>query len=415
MSVGIRKLTDRAAADRPLDGLSEPAAHSVERRRFLAQALGGACVLCGAGAVAHCLGGERLGFAGPALAQPGPAQPAGDDRFVADARYWEAKGEVAACKLCPRQCEVPRDERGYCGVRENRGGQYKTLVYSRPCSLAIDPIEKKPLFHFLPASQAFSLATAGCNIECKFCQNWQTSQMRPEQVESIYAPPSQIVDLAKSKGCASIAFTYTEPVVFYEYMFDIAAQARRQGVHSVMISNGYIQKQPMTDLCKELAAVKIDLKAFTESFYQDVCHGQLRPVLDTLELLKSLGIWFEIVVLIIPTLNDGEDECRNMCRWIKETLGPDPPVHFTRFHPMYKLENLPSTPVDTLTRNYQIARAEGLRYPYVGNVPGHAGENTYCHSCGKQVIQRVGYVTRSQLKPGGECPYCQAKIAGFWG
>ncbi|MCX7015164.1 MAG: AmmeMemoRadiSam system radical SAM enzyme [Candidatus Sumerlaeota bacterium] len=390
----------------------------VERRRFLAQVLGGACALGGAAALggwALKRGLAPLSTATTAAAAPGPADSGKyDERCVADARYWQAEGEIIRCKLCPRECTVPRDERGYCGARENRGGQYKTLVYSRPCTLAIDPIEKKPLFHFHPASQAFSLATAGCNVECKFCQNWQTSQMRPEQIEYIYATPQDIVRLAKEKGCASIAYTYTEPVIFFEYAFDTTVEARKQGVDAVMISNGYIQKEPMTEMCKHISAVKIDLKAFTEQFYKDVCHGELKPVLATLELLKASGVWFEIVVLIIPTLNDGEAECRDMCRWVKATLGPDVPIHFTRFHPLYKLENLPMTPVETLERNYNMAKAEGLRFPYVGNVPGHKGESTYCPSCGKPVIERYGYVTRSNLKPGGACPNCDAKIPGVF-
>jgi pyruvate formate lyase activating enzyme len=380
----------------------------VGRRRFLARSLGGACGLCAAGAL---VGVQAQGL----IAEPaGKLPPDENEKFVADARYWKEQGEVVVCELCPRKCEVPRDERGYCGVRENRGGKYKTMVYARPCSLGVDPIEKKPLFHFIPASGALSLATAGCNVECKFCQNWQTSQMRPEQLSSQYAPPKRIVDMALERKCRSIALTYTEPVVFYEYMFDIAVEAGERGVNTVMISNGYILEAPMAELCGKLTAVKIDLKSFREAFYRDVCHGELKPVLKTLELLKAKVMWFEIVVLIIPTLNDGEDECREMCRWIKETLGPDVPVHFSRFHPTYKLTNLPRTPVSTLTRNYEIARAEGLRYAYVGNVPGHEGEHTQCHACGKRVIERVGYRTRSRLKPGGVCPDCEAKIPGVW-
>lgn len=383
-----------------------------KRRRFLAQMAGTACALCATGFLPSEIFAQD--DSGKANLLPFPNE-ADDTRFIAEARHWKREGEVILCKLCPRECRVPRDERGYCGVRENRNDQYKTLVYARPCTIHIDPIEKKPLFHFLPGTLAFSLATAGCNIECKFCQNWQISQMRPEQVESAHATPRNIIETAKSRGCPTVAFTYSEPVIFYEYAYDIAQEGKKQNVQSVMISNGYIQKEPMTEICKQLSAVKIDLKAFTETFYKDTCKGELRPVLDTLELLKQSGLWFEIVVLIIPTLNDGEEECRNMARWIREKLGPDIPVHFTRFHPMYKLANLPSTPVDILTRNYEIAKAEGLHFPYVGNVPGHPGENTYCPSCKKVVIKRYGFSIESSLQPGGLCPGCKTRIPGVWG
>ena len=397
--------------------LIEEGAAWLDRRRFLGRALAGGCLLCGGGVASDCLGEDAPLTPTVADAEADPTDPALDseERFVADARFWETQGEVVVCQLCPRECKVPVDERGFCGVRENRGGDYKTLIYARPCSLNVDPIEKKPLFHFLPGTKAFSLATAGCNIECLFCQNWQISQMRPEQVRSTYAPPERIVELARQSGSRSIAFTYTEPVIFFEYMFDVAAAARPAGLHPVMISNGYIQPEPMKALVEHLSAVKIDLKAFTEKFYRETCRGELGPVLQTLELLRDAGTWFEIVVLIVPTLNDGEDECRRMCRWIKETLGPDVPIHFTRFHPTYKIQNLPSTPPKILQRNREIATAEGLHYAYVGNVAGDPGENTYCHGCGKVVIERYGYYTKTRLKENGLCPDCGKKIPGVWG
>ncbi len=340
---------------------------------------------------------------------------AASDKFVAPARHWEKReNQRVVCTLCPRQCEVADLERGGCGVRENRGGDYFTLVYNRPCSLNVDPIEKKPLFHFLPATTAFSTATAGCNIWCRFCQNWAISQKRPEQVRAVYVTPEQMVALAQREGSRSIAFTYNEPVVFYEWMYDIAVAAKKAGVRTVMISNGYIQKPPLRELCKVLSGVKIDLKAFTEKFYKEICDGQLQPVLDTLVELKAVGIWFEIVVLIIPTLNDSDSECRNMCKWIVQNLGPDVPVHFTAFHPMYMLNNLPSTSPRVLERNRQIAFDAGIHYAYVGNVPGAPGENTFCHSCKKQIVNRYGYATRSQIGPDGKCPHCKTAIPGVW-
>jgi pyruvate formate lyase activating enzyme len=337
------------------------------------------------------------------------------DKFVAPARYIEKLPELKVrCKLCPRECVVADRERGQCGVRENRNGEYVTLVYSRPCSLASDPIEKKPLFHFIPGTTALSLATAGCNIECKFCQNWQISQFLPEQVRSIYMPPEQVVSTAVRNKDKTIAYTYSEPVIFYEYMYDIAKTGKARGVRSVMISNGYIQEKPLRDLCKQLDAVKIDLKAFTEKFYRDSCSGELKPVLDALEVLKNIGIWFELVVLIVPTLNDSEDEIRQMAKWVVKNLGPDVPMHFTRFHPTYKIKNLPVTPRKTLEMARSVAATEGVKFAYIGNMPGHKWESTYCPKCGEKIISRYGYFIQFNKLSNGACPKCGERIPGVW-
>lgn len=339
----------------------------------------------------------------------------GPERFVREAMYYKKleEGRVE-CEICPRACKVAIKERGYCGVRENILGSYYTLVYGRVCSMNVDPIEKKPLFHFLPGAKALSIATAGCNIECKFCQNWEISQFRPEQVRSAYFPPEGVVRQAKDDGIESIAFTYSEPVVFYEYMYNTAKLAREQGVKSVMISNGYIKEKPMAGLCEHLSAVKVDLKAFTERFYKDMCSGELRPVLDTLKLLRREKMWCEIVVLVIPTLNDSEEEIREMCAWVHDELGPDVPIHFTRFHPTYKIKNLPPTPVSTLARAREVAMEKGLKYAYVGNVPGHEGETTYCAHCKKPVIQRLGFRILEVAMDAGVCRYCRTAIPGVW-
>jgi pyruvate formate lyase activating enzyme len=335
--------------------------------------------------------------------------------FVREAMHYEALDERRVeCKLCPRECKVALKERGYCGVRENVDGTYVTLVYGRACSANVDPIEKKPLFHFLPGSRALSIATAGCNIECKFCQNWEISQFRPEQITSLDLPPETLVREAKGKNIESIAFTYTEPVVFYEYMHDTARLAKASGVKSVMISNGYIQERPMAELCEHLSAVKIDLKAFTEKFYAEMCSGKLQPVLDTLKLLKKKGIWFEIVMLIIPTHNDGDAELRELCAWVYNELGPDVPVHFTRFHPTYKIKNLPPTPVSTLTRARTIAMDAGINFAYVGNVPGHEGEWTYCPGCKTPVVRRIGFGIVDVALKHGACAQCSRPIPGVW-
>jgi len=367
-----------------------------ERRRLLKTMLGGAC-LCTAGPVFAAAGTEdpRLG--------------------VAPARYYKKLDRLRVeCTLCPRACRVADLERGYCGVRENRGGEYFTLVHSRPCALNNDPIEKKPLFHFLPGSSALSLGTAGCNIECRFCQNWRMAQFRPEQVESVKASPVELVRLAGRNGSSSIAFTYSEPVVFYEYMIDTAVTARKAGLESVMISNGYIMKEPLEELLPRLSAVKIDLKAFSDGFYREMCSGELEPVKETLKVLAKSGTWFEIVVLILPTKNDGQGELRRMCRWIADTLGPHVPVHFTRFHPMYKVQNLPSTPVSILEMAHDTARACGLQFPYVGNVPGHPAESTYCPGCGARVIHRAGFQILDKKLGQGKCAGCGQAIPGVW-
>ena len=332
-----------------------------------------------------------------------------------EARHWRSLPDrKVRCVLCPRVCEVADVERGYCGVRENVGGQYQTLVYGALCSANVDPIEKKPLFHYQPGTTAFSVATAGCNIECRFCQNWQISQFRPEQVPSVEVSPQRLVDSCKAAGSPTIAYTYSEPVIFYEYMYDTAMLARQQGVGSVMISNGYILEKPMRELCRALTAVKIDLKAFTESFYVEQCAGQLKPVLNTLEVLKDVGIWFELVILIIPTLNDSADEIRRMSEWVVKHLGPDVPMHFTRYHPTYRLTNLPRTPVSTLERCRRVALDAGVRYAYLGNVPMHKGENTYCHKCGTELIHRVGMQTTDNRLRDGKCPKCGTAIPGVW-
>lgn len=335
---------------------------------------------------------------------------------LTEARYYEKlPNRKIKCELCPRECVIDDQETGYCGVRENHGGTYYTLVYGRPCSINKDPIEKKPLFHFLPGSYAFSIATVGCNVLCKFCQNWQISQARPDQVDSYDLPPHAIAEHASNSSCKSIAYTYTEPVIFTEYMYDCAEQGHKQNVKSVMISNGYIKAQPMKDLCTVLDAVKIDLKAFTEKFYQDMVAGHLQPVLDTLVLLKQERMWTEIVYLIIPTLNDDPKELQQMCKWIVNELGPDVPVHFSRFYPQYRLKNLPPTPVKTLEMARKIALDSGINFAYIGNVPGHEGENTYCPGCNKIVIRRMGYqIMNNAINKNGKCQFCGHKIAGIW-
>jgi len=355
--------------------------------------------------------------AGACLLPVGCSSETADAAAVSDreALAWERMdGGLVHCTLCPHECIVRDGQRGYCEVRENRGGTYHTLVYGRVCAAHVDPIEKKPLFHFLPGTSVFSIATAGCNVECQFCQNWEISQALPENVSSRELPPAAVLDVARSHDCPSVAFTYSEPTVFYEYSLDTAREAKKAGVHAVTVSNGYINADPMKRLCEELSAVKIDLKAFTEEFYRTYVRGELKPVLDTIKLVHSLGKHLEVVTLLIPGLNDSEQEVRDLSRWVVDNVGPDVPLHFSRFHPAYKMTNLPATPVRTVVRAREIAADEGVRYAYTGNVPGSPYEGTFCHSCGKEVIERYGNAVTAMRVQEGRCPFCNTAIPGVW-
>ena len=369
---------------------------------------------CGIGAAAAHKG--LACFEGPSTSGIVQAAETKEDQFYkVEARYYKKIAhEEVECELCPRKCRVGDKERGYCGVRENQDGIYYTLVHSRPCALHADPIEKKPLFHYLPSSIAFSLATAGCNMNCKYCQNWDISQARPEQVRHFHLPPAEVVSNAAQRRCLSIAYTYSEPIVFYEYMIDTARAAKAAGIRNVMISAGYIQRKPLLELCQTMDAIKIDFKAFTEAFYKDICRAELKPVKEALVTIMGAGVWLELVYLVVPTLNDKDDEVRKMCAWIKSELGPDVPVHFTRFQPMYLLENLSATPTPTLERLRKIAMAEGLNWVYIGNVPGHEGENTNCRACGKTMVRRIGFVVLENRMKKGRCGDCGAPIPGVW-
>ena len=328
--------------------------------------------------------------------------------------YEKLKGDSVRCQLCPWQCVVPDGQRGRCRVRENRGGKYYSLVYGRPCVTNNDPIEKKPFFHVYPGSRAFSIATVGCNIECKFCQNWDISQARPEDVSAPFRSPEEIIRLALAQKVKTIAYTYSEPVVFTEYILDCAKAAKAAGLGNVIVSNGFLNEKPLKEWCSVATAIKIDFKAFSQKFYEDICSGQLQPVLDTLKRLAGSGVWFEIVVLVIPTLNDDSDEIKRMSAWIVKNLGSNVPVHFSRYHPAYKIKNIPSTPAQTLIRVRETARAEGCNYVYVGNVPGHEGEDTYCHSCKALLIDRYGLGILKNNIVNGKCPKCGAVIPGVW-
>jgi len=368
------------------------------RRMFLKTALSG------------CMGMAALPFLGKLNAKENA-----EEHFIHEALFYEKlQHKKVRCKLCPRECVVDDHERGYCGVRENRGGIYYTLVYGRACTYHVDPIEKKPLFHFHPGTSAFSIATAGCNVNCKFCQNWEISQVTPEQVRSIALPPEKVARAAQSYQCPTIAYTYNEPTIFYEYMAGAIRAGHEAGIQSVVITAAYIQQKPLLELSGLADAIKVDLKAFSEKYYKEIVNGELKPVLDALITMRKAGVWTEIVYLVVPTLNDSEKEIKGLVQWIKRYLGRDVPIHFTRFYPQYLLKNLPPTPVSTLNRCKAIADAGGLRYVYVGNVPGHPAENTYCPHCGKKIIDRYGYSVALTGLKDGRCTYCGQEIPGVW-
>ena len=321
--------------------------------------------------------------------------------------------KTVQCELCPNGCVLDINEVSRCRTRKNKDGVLYSLVYGKPCAVHVDPIEKKPFFHFLPGTTAFSIATAGCVLSCKFCQNWQISQARPEDTDTYDLPPDKVVMNAQFYKSRSIAYTYTEPTVFYEYMYDTAIIAKKKGVRNTMHSCGYIKEKPLRKLSKYMDAADIDLKAFTEDFYARICSGSLKPVLDTLVVLKEEGVWLEITNLVIPTLNDDTKKIKEMCVWIHKNLGPDVPIHFSRFFPHYKLKNLPPTPLKTLTDARNTAMDVGLRYVYIGNIR-HEGESTFCPKCKKMLIERAGYFVKQNNVSNGTCRFCSTPIAGIW-
>ena len=318
------------------------------------------------------------------------------------------------CLLCAQCCMIASGDRGKCNVRMNANGELRSLVYGRPITIHIDPIEKKPFYHFLPGASAYSLATSGCPLHCRFCQNWEISQIHPEDYEADYTPPEALVSGAKNNKAPVIAFTYNEPTVFTEYLTDIARAARPQGVRSVLISCGFMREEPLTEMCSVLDAIKIDLKGFSADFYQRVCAADLQPVLRSIKQVAQSGTHLEIVNLVVPSLNDSADMLSGLVDWIAGELGLDVPIHFTRFHPDYQLLNLSPTPVETLERARDLAMTKGIHYAYVGNVPGHAGNHTYCPKCGKAVILRSGLFLQEMHLKNGACEFCGEPIAGVW-
>ncbi len=331
------------------------------------------------------------------------------------ALYWVDLGEgKIQCQLCPRRCVLSPNQKGFCRGRKNIGGKLYSLNYNQPVAVHVDPIEKKPLAHVYPGTKSFSIATAGCNLRCKFCQNWEISQADPEDLPVIPVSAQKIVTLALESGAKTIAFTYTEPAIFYEYMLDVAKEAKSRGIDCVMHSAGYINEEPLRQIAKYLTAANIDLKGFNDKFYATFCQGSLDAILNTLKVLKEEGVWVEITNLLIPGANDSDQDIIKLVRWIKENLGPQTPIHFARFFPLYKLTNLSPTPLAALLRAKKIAEDEGMKFIYIGNVPQQIGEDTYCPSCQMILIKRIGYnVLENKLK-AAKCPFCGQEIPGIW-
>jgi pyruvate formate lyase activating enzyme len=319
------------------------------------------------------------------------------------------------CDLCPKYCVIEEGQSGDCRIRVNIGGKLVATTYGRASAVHIDPIEKKPLNHFHPATTILSIATAGCNLHCAHCQNWQLSQQDGTQVRQRYkASPEDVVKAAQRQGCPSIAYTYSDPVIFYEYFFDTAVRAHAAGLHNVMVTAGYINPDPMRRLGPFVDAANVDLKGFTDAFYRKNCGATLKPVLDTLVLMKELGIWVEVTNLIIPTQNDDIATIRSMCQWMLKNLGPDTPLHFSRFRPMYQVRNIPATPTEALENARREALDVGLHHVYVGNLFGHDAEHTFCPADNTLLVKRVGYkITENNVKDG-KCPTCQRPVAGRW-
>jgi pyruvate formate lyase activating enzyme len=345
--------------------------------------------------------------------------------------YKQLDGVMIQCMLEPRQCTVNNWERGYCGTKENRDGKYYTLVYSRPCAVYVEPIEREHFYHVHPGERFLGIGTAGCNLECKFCETWYISQVRPEETTVQNLSPEDVVQLAVSKGCRMVGFTYNEPVVCYEYTLETAKAAKQAGLTTLCHTAGYIYTEPLRTLLAYMDAVNVDLKGFTDKYYLEMCGAEgeykggrtrgspLRQVLDTLTTIKQENVMLEITNPIVPGRNDTRQDIANMTVWIKENLGTDVPLHFSRFFPNYQLTNLPATPVETLDMAYDIARSNGLKFVYVGNVPGHEYESTYCPKCKAEVIHRdssrdTACRVSLKLDKTGSCRKCGQTIPGIW-
>lgn len=327
-----------------------------------------------------------------------------------EAMFWRKQDSKVECMLCPHRCKISQGKRGICGVRENQKGILNTLIYGMATSITPDPIEKKPLFHFFPGTYALSFGTVGCNFKCLHCQNYNISQAKIESMRFQKVKVEDVVKIAKRYKCDGVAWTYNEPTIWYEFTYDASIEAKKEGLYTCYVTNGFIEPEPLEKISPYLDAMNIDVKSFSNDFYKKTCKAKLQPVLDTCTLAKKLGIYVELTNLIIPGNNDSEAEIKKFCKWVVDSLDENTPIHFSRFHPDYKMTDSIATPISTLTRAYEIAKEEGIRYVYLGNVPHGDYENTYCSECGELLIERIGFSTRNHFVKDGKCPKCNLAI-----
>jgi len=373
----------------------------MDKRHFLKT------TLLGAGGLA-CFGNPL-----PAASNGFGAAPVGK-KWTKEALFYMSSPKGVQCQICPNECNIKEGESGDCRNRVNQNGKLVSIAYGNPCAVHIDPIEKKPLLHFLPGSKAFSVATAGCNLACLNCQNWSISQKSPEETQNYDLLPGKLVESCLENKCESIAYTYSEPITFYEYTFDSSTLARQAGIKNVLVSAGYINREPLLKLCKVTDAANIDLKSFSNEIYIKLNGGKLQPILDTLVTMKKEGVWLEITNLIVPSWTDDLDMIKRMCGWLAENGFVENPLHFSRFQPLYKLTQLPPTPVAVLKNAREIALNEGLKHVYIGNVPGLDAENTVCPKCKKNVVERRGFSILQNHIANGKCKFCGTPVAGVW-
>ncbi len=377
----------------------------MDRRAFLKAGVGSACAmgLAGVGCTQR-----RTETPASQTAQKGLVRPTPSRWFT------ELDDGRVRCELCPKRCELAEGERAPCRVRVNLAGVGYTLAHGNPALIQEDPVERIPLFHVLPGSRALSIATAGCNLHCRFCEAWDMTQVAPEEVYAYDMPPDELVAHAHAANVRSISYSFGEPVVFYEYMVEVGTLAGDAGLLNLIHTAGYVQPEPLREFAGRLDAANVDLKSFDPEFHREVVGGELAPVLATLQILRDAGVHIEITNIVIPTLNDDMTQISRMCKWVVSELGAGVPVHFARFYPLYRLSDLPRTPVSTLDHARETALEAGLRYVYVGRVTGHTGENTFCPSCGEPVIERVGFVIGGIHLTDGRCDYCGTPIPGTW-
>lgn len=336
------------------------------------------------------------------------------NEHIIEAMYYTSTPKGLKCQLCPNECKIKEGEEGECRTRANNNGILECFAYGNPCAIHIDPIEKKPLYHFLPSSKTYSIATAGCNLACLNCQNWEISQSNPQKTRNFDLPPEEVVNQAIKNNCDSISYTYSDPVAFYEYVLHTAIQAKKQGIKNIAVSAGYIHDTPLKEWCKFIDAANIDLKSFSNEIYEMLNAGTLAPVLNTLKVLKQEGVWLEITNLIVPSWTDNFDMIKQMCDWLCENDFENTPIHFSRFFPQYKLTDLPPTPINTLTKAAEIAVKSGLNFVYIGNAPEVGTTKTSCPKCKTLLIERVGYKAKLNSITGNSCPSCSHIIPGVW-